>query len=179
MSPKSVESVSCPDVLTRLSALTFQPRIKFEALILVDLMTMNKDAMDKPGDMLVNGAINRRDIWPSRDEAYKLLKARPAWRVWDDRVLRIYVVCEICAIVQQSTGVLSQEKGMRPLPTVIYPEGEGVTLKCPRIQETVCPPLSGLLTDFSHLNRPATEILSALLGLICTWKPSRNGSLYT
>lgn len=38
------------------------------------------------------GAQKRRDIWPSAEEAYTFLKSRPTWKVWDDRILRIYVV---------------------------------------------------------------------------------------
>lgn len=43
-------------------------------------------------DMLVNGAINRRDTWPSKEDAYNILKSRGSWKSWDDRVLKIYVV---------------------------------------------------------------------------------------
>jgi hypothetical protein len=55
-------------------------------------MTMSQKYFEKTGKVLVRGAINRRDIWPSREEAFKLLQSRPAWKVWDERVLKIYVV---------------------------------------------------------------------------------------
>ncbi len=42
--------------------------------------------------MLVGGAERRRDCWPSKEDAYNVLKARGTWKAWDDRVLRIYVV---------------------------------------------------------------------------------------
>lgn len=61
--------------------------------------------VDKLSDMLVSGAVNRRDIWPSREEAYKSLKARPAWKAWDDRVLKIFVVSVI--LCQQSVTPLT------------------------------------------------------------------------
>lgn len=61
---------------------------------------MAEKYMGKPSAMLVGGAVNRRDIWASREEAYRLLKARPAWKVWDDRVLKIFVVCRPGASVQ-------------------------------------------------------------------------------
>jgi hypothetical protein len=48
--------------------------------------------MNGSSNVLVDGSINRRDIWASREDAYKLLKARSAWKVWDDRVLKIFVV---------------------------------------------------------------------------------------
>jgi hypothetical protein len=34
----------------------------------------------------------RRDIWPSRTEAYNALKIRPVFRDWDDKVLKNFVV---------------------------------------------------------------------------------------
>lgn len=105
-----------------LLSLGYSPSIKFECLILCELIIMAQRYVDKLSDMLVSGAVNRRDIWPSREEAYKSLKARPAWKAWDDRVLKIFV-----------------NDGMRSLPTVDYPDKkEGVTLKCSRIQETAC-----------------------------------------
>ena len=45
--------------------------------------------------MLVGGAERRRDCWPSKADAYKVLKARGTWKAWDDRVLRTYVVLYI------------------------------------------------------------------------------------
>ncbi|KAF8056928.1 Alpha/beta hydrolase fold-1 [Lyophyllum atratum] len=100
----------------------YSPAIRFESLILCELMSMNNKFAEKPPNMLERGSVNRRDIWPSREEAYKALKSRPAWKVWDDRVLRIFV-----------------NDGMRPLPTADYPDKtEGVTLKCSRKQESAC-----------------------------------------
>ncbi|KAF5384362.1 hypothetical protein D9615_003153 [Tricholomella constricta] len=105
-----------------LLSLGYSPVLKFDSLILCELMAMASKYTGKPSEMLVNGAANRRDIWSSLDEAYRLLKGRPAWKVWDDRVLRIFV-----------------KDGMRKLPTADYPDKtEGVTLKCSRIQETAC-----------------------------------------
>ncbi|KAF7354814.1 Abhydrolase domain-containing protein mpaH [Mycena sanguinolenta] len=102
-------------------ALTYQPEIKPEFLIMIEIMGMNTEVCTKMREMLTKGSANRRDIWPSRAEAYRLFKARAAYREWDDRVLRIFV-----------------EKGLRPLPTLEYPDKnkEGVTLKCTRKQET-------------------------------------------
>jgi hypothetical protein len=58
-------------------------------------MAMAQRFIDKPSQGLVAGATNRRDIWASPEDAYKSLKARPAWKVWDDRVLKIFVVSVI------------------------------------------------------------------------------------
>ncbi|KAG6817019.1 hypothetical protein H0H87_000641 [Tephrocybe sp. NHM501043] len=102
-------------------SLGYSTKLKFESLILCELMSMHVKFTGKPAEMLESGSINRRDIWPSSEEAYRLLKSRPAWKVWDDRVLRIFV-----------------RDGMRALPNSIYPDKEGVTLKCSRVQETAC-----------------------------------------
>ncbi|KAG5340402.1 hypothetical protein C0989_001725 [Termitomyces sp. Mn162] len=104
-----------------LLSLGYSSKLKFESLILCELMSMNPKFMEGPSQMLVKGAINRRDVWPSYEDAYTLLKSRPAWKVWDDRVLRIFV-----------------KDGMRPLPTAEYSDKTGVTLKCSRQQETAC-----------------------------------------
>ncbi|KAL1743644.1 Alpha/beta hydrolase fold-1 [Schizophyllum fasciatum] len=99
-------------------SLTFAPRITYHSLILVEPMVMNHEAAAGPHQFLVNGARNRRDIWPSRPEAYKLLKSR-SWKTWDDRVVRRFV-----------------EHGLRSLPTLEYPDQtEGVTLACAKRQE--------------------------------------------
>ncbi|KAJ7224751.1 Alpha/beta hydrolase fold-1 [Mycena rebaudengoi] len=103
----------------QLLALTHQPQLEPECLILIEIMAMSKSAAPAMKKFLAGGSANRRDMWASREEAYKLFKSRPAWKVWDDRVLRLYV-----------------EYGLRPLPPREYPDEEGVTLKCTRLQET-------------------------------------------
>ncbi|KAG6901619.1 hypothetical protein C0995_009959 [Termitomyces sp. Mi166 len=123
-----------------LLSLGYSPKLKFESFILCELMSTNPKFMGGPSQMLVKGAVNRRDIWPSYEEAYKLLKSRPAWKVWDDRVLKIFVVsARIFLVLPKVSDILLQKDGMRPLPTADYPDKtEGVTLKCSRIQETAC-----------------------------------------
>ena len=44
------------------------------------------------GSHLIDNAGNRRDTWESTEDAYQVLKSRPTWRKWDNRILRIYVV---------------------------------------------------------------------------------------
>ncbi|KAJ7432133.1 Alpha/beta hydrolase fold-1 [Mycena galericulata] len=99
-------------------SLTYQPEVKPECLIMLELMCLKVDAIAKLMKFLVDGSSKRRVIWPSREEAYQSLKARPLWKAWDDRVLRTYV-----------------EHGIRTLPTREYPDQQGVTLKCTRAQE--------------------------------------------
>ncbi|KAF8912211.1 Alpha/beta hydrolase fold-1 [Gymnopilus junonius] len=100
----------------------YYPKINYQSLILCELMTMQRELHMKATNILVNGGEKRRDIWPSKEEAYNILKSRGTWKSWDDRVLRNYV-----------------ESGMHPLPTAEYPDKrEGVTLKCTRTQEVAC-----------------------------------------
>ncbi|KAJ7628810.1 Alpha/beta hydrolase fold-1 [Roridomyces roridus] len=100
-------------------ALTHQPPLKPECLIMLELMCLRAEAIGPLMKLLVDGCSKRRTIWPSREEAYKSLKARKAWAAWDDRVLRAYV-----------------DHGFRDLPTREHPNKEGVILKCTRAQET-------------------------------------------
>jgi hypothetical protein len=73
-------------------SMNYFPSLKFESLILCELMTMHERYMGPTSNVLTAGAVNRRDIWSSREEAYRLLKSRPAFKAWDDRVLKIFVV---------------------------------------------------------------------------------------
>ncbi|KAH7925336.1 alpha/beta-hydrolase [Leucogyrophana mollusca] len=97
---------------------TFQPPLKYSSIQLIEPMLLGRQ-WNTFGNFLQQGALNRRDIWPSTEEAYRIMKGRPSWRAWDDRVLRVYV-----------------DHGLRSLPTLEYPEQTGgVTLKCTRQQE--------------------------------------------
>ncbi|KIK62974.1 hypothetical protein GYMLUDRAFT_41275 [Collybiopsis luxurians FD-317 M1] len=109
--------------ISLLFALDFAPSIenRFASIFLVEPMTMDPVVGSKgPAKKLPAGSEARKDIWPSQEEAYQMLKARKTWQRWDDRVLKIFV-----------------ESGLRPLPTLDYPDiKDGVTLRCTRKQET-------------------------------------------
>ncbi|KAJ7055596.1 Alpha/beta hydrolase fold-1 [Mycena amicta] len=101
-------------------SLTYYPQLNPEMLILLEITCFRpKDSDETPTNYLADGAEKRRDIWPSREVAYEQFKSRPAWKVWDPRVLRLFV-----------------DHGLRPLPSLEYPDKEGVTLRCTRRQET-------------------------------------------
>jgi hydroxymethylglutaryl-CoA lyase len=69
----------------------FLPTPKFDSVVAIEVITMSKQfAGSTPR---VAGAAKRRDIWESREEAYETLKGRKPWKVWDDRVLKGFVVC--------------------------------------------------------------------------------------
>ncbi|OCH87169.1 alpha/beta-hydrolase [Obba rivulosa] len=104
---------------------TFAPELVFHALVLVEPMLYPETTQHTSGSGiggLIEGALKRRDIWPSREEALSILRSRPAFQQWDPRVLKIFV-----------------EDGLRPLPTADYPDRtDGVTLKCSRKLEAAC-----------------------------------------
>ncbi|KAA1472838.1 alpha/beta-hydrolase, partial [Dentipellis sp. KUC8613] len=58
-----------------------------------------------------SGALSRRETWPSREEAHKLLRASPFFGAWEPEVLKLYV-----------------EHGLTP-------DGSGVRLKTTGFQE--------------------------------------------
>ncbi|KAJ7159495.1 Alpha/beta hydrolase fold-1 [Mycena filopes] len=100
-------------------ALTYHPPLKPEQLILLEPMCVRPESHTAVTKFLRDGSEKRRDIWASREEAYALFKARRPWKNWDERVLRKYV-----------------EHALTPLPSLEYPDKEGVTLQCTRKQET-------------------------------------------
>ncbi|KAJ3554135.1 hypothetical protein NM688_g3260 [Phlebia brevispora] len=100
---------------------TYMPQITFSSLILVDPMLLRKPLPEERELDLETGAVKRRDIWPSREEALSALQSRPSFKIWDPRILKIFV-----------------DQGLRDLPTAIYPDKTGVTLKCPKEYEAAC-----------------------------------------
>ncbi|ETW77082.1 hypothetical protein HETIRDRAFT_327342 [Heterobasidion irregulare TC 32-1] len=103
-------------VLTR----TYTPAPRFEAAVLVEPMLITEaTAADATfaGNFLEQNAAKRRDVWPSREAARELFAAR-SFKDWDPRVLDLHV-----------------KHGLRDLPTLTYPDKQGVTLTCTKIQE--------------------------------------------
>ncbi|KAH8096998.1 Alpha/beta hydrolase fold-1 [Cristinia sonorae] len=101
---------------------TYVSPVDFAALILVEPMLLPPAISQSPDkNLLRKGAEGRRDIWPSRAAAFELMQSRPTWKTWDPRILKLYI-----------------EHGLRDLPTITYPDKEGVTLTCTRQQEVAC-----------------------------------------
>ncbi|KAJ7685406.1 Alpha/Beta hydrolase protein [Mycena polygramma] len=73
------------------AALTY-PRL-FSGLTLVDPVIMRAGTPDNApgGPSLMEGAVARRETWPSREEAQAALAANPFFASWDPRVLAEYV----------------------------------------------------------------------------------------
>lgn len=74
-----------------LLTLTFPNAPRWKALVLVEAMILPKWAQTGPSD-LADLTLTRRDMWPSKEEAYKVMSEREAFKPWDRRVLRIYCV---------------------------------------------------------------------------------------
>ncbi|EMD37143.1 hypothetical protein CERSUDRAFT_155653 [Gelatoporia subvermispora B] len=107
---------------------TLSPKLIFHSLVLVEPMVYPQPDQLPHGSSIAgikglrDGALRRRDIWPSYEEALTTLQLRPWFQKWDPRVLRIFV-----------------KDGLRPLPTLDYPgKTDGVTLKCTKKLEAAC-----------------------------------------
>ncbi|KAJ7346119.1 hypothetical protein DFH08DRAFT_1008002 [Mycena albidolilacea] len=103
-------------------ALTFEPQLKREAFILLEMTCVAPDNAEAVREYFLRSCFTRRDVWLSTEEEYAMLKSRPTWATWDERVLQIYVF---------------QKHGPQSLPTMEYPDKEGVTLKYTQKQEAV------------------------------------------
>lgn len=73
---------------------TYYPPIHFQSFVLVEpmLITCGHDRIYGKSDILVTGALRRRDVWPSREAALEAFNSRPSWKAWDEEVLKLYVV---------------------------------------------------------------------------------------
>ncbi|KAF9018194.1 alpha/beta-hydrolase [Hymenopellis radicata] len=105
-----------------LLTLSLFPRIRFESLVLVEIMIMDQASSQAAQEAFLKGATKREDQWPSREAAYLSLRSKRTWKAWDDRVLQSFVCY-----------------GLKNLPNVhdgddLMASG-GVTLKCSRQME--------------------------------------------
>ncbi|KAI1787261.1 alpha/beta-hydrolase [Ganoderma leucocontextum] len=91
----------------------------FKHLFLVEAMVRPMHALAPaacpPIQMLVTGAIQRRDGWASREEAYRMFASTPFFAAWDPAALEVYVQCALYDA----------------------PDGQ-VRLKMPGMQEAIC-----------------------------------------
>ncbi|KZT01785.1 alpha/beta-hydrolase [Laetiporus sulphureus 93-53] len=105
--------------------MTYWPKPKIQSFVLIEPMTTPSGDFELPQNFkaaLIAGAEKRRDVFPSREEAFAWLRSRANFKAWNPRVLQIYMT-----------------HGMRDLPTAEYPDKtEGVTLKCTKDQEAAC-----------------------------------------
>lgn len=82
------------------------PPSTFAAMILIEptIVTrevFNSELEDRMSamDFSVAATSSRRDVWPSRDEAFHYFKKRIPWRVWDERVILLLTVNPLRCLV--------------------------------------------------------------------------------
>ena len=71
---------------------THLPKLTFSSLILVEPMLLRKPLAGEKDVDLESGAVKRRDVWDSYEDALKQLQARPSFKVWHPRALELLVV---------------------------------------------------------------------------------------
>ncbi|KAH7912290.1 Alpha/beta hydrolase fold-1 [Hygrophoropsis aurantiaca] len=98
---------------------TFQPSISYKSIHIFEPMIYGQQWELKLRDFFLDVALKRRDIWPSSEEAFNVMRNRSARKTWDERILKLFV-----------------RHGLRTLPTLDYPDKTiGVTLSCSKKQE--------------------------------------------
>ncbi|KAF7309567.1 AB hydrolase-1 domain-containing protein [Mycena indigotica] len=123
-------------------ALTFQPQIQPEQLILLEITCYRPEDPRSKVNYLAEGSEKRRDIWPSNEAALSQFQSRPPWKLWDPRALQLFV-----------------EHGLRPLPSIEYPDKQGVTLRCTRRQETATyRDPHGIATTYNTIGRLSKRV---------------------
>ncbi|KAG2751062.1 alpha/beta-hydrolase [Suillus brevipes Sb2] len=98
-----------------------EPAFKFSSVILVEpMLSLTAEAVEPLRSILIKYAYERRDVWPSREFAYKNLKSRQRCERWDPRVLDLYI-----------------KFGLRTHPGARHPRApyDGVSLACSREEE--------------------------------------------
>ncbi|KAI5116764.1 hypothetical protein M0805_004981 [Coniferiporia weirii] len=118
------------------------PRIEFQAVILVEPMLSpgGPEHLQPLRVDLVRGAYERRDVWPSRQHALEALKQRGRTRMWDPRMLEVFV-----------------KYGLRTHPGARFTDTpyNGVTLCCSREQEAV------MYRDVDGPTKPVSDLNDA------------------
>ena len=113
------------------------PSISWSCAVLVEPMTAHPIHSKSVNRFLVEGAVKRRDMWSSSDEARRLFRER-AFKLWDPRSIELHVVCIHFYSKRLYALIDVQRYGLRALPTLTYPDKtQGVTLTCTKVQEAV------------------------------------------
>ncbi|KAI9513482.1 Alpha/beta hydrolase fold-1 [Russula earlei] len=100
-------------------AAAIHPFVSWSSVILLEPMFIGPSYFQSSGKFLEEGAVKRRDVWSSREEAHENFRER-SFKSWDPRLIDLFV-----------------RYGLRELPTAIHPEKtQGVTLKCTKVQES-------------------------------------------
>jgi len=119
-----------------------EPKL-FRSIVFVDPVIVPPD-VDRNVSIrkLVLGAVQRRETWPSRDEAKRLFLTSPFFSAWDPAVLNVYVEAGLTTLKHSAE--------------VTFREGRhDVCLKTPAIQEAIVFPEN-------RASREAFEVLKTL-----------------
>jgi len=113
----------------------FEPVLPFSSIILVEplLSSVGSEPLRGLRDILIKGAYERRDVWPSRERALEALKGRNRTAKWHPQVLDLYV-----------------KHALKPHPGSYHPEApyNGVSLACTRDTE------AGMYRDVDGPTKP-------------------------
>ena len=74
-------------ILTRV----MHPVVPLSGAILVEPMFVRPDYLKNAHKFLVEGAVKRRDVWSSREEAHRIFRER-SFKSWDPRCIDLQVV---------------------------------------------------------------------------------------
>jgi hypothetical protein len=152
-------------VLTR----TMHPFVPWSSAILVEPMFLRPDFGERTGKFLMEGAIKRRDVWSSREEADNLFRER-SFKSWDPRVIDLHVV-RIRSMSDAPMFLLLDRnmayESFQPLPTLTRPgESRSIVQRSKNLCVMWYPP-----SKF-----PLTPILCRLYTMRTTGVSARNGS---
>ena len=92
---------------------TYMPDIKFHSVILAEPMIVRKP---RPGELdfdIVEAAIKRKDIWPTRADALRYFQRSVSCHGWDAQILEKYAVRAPTSITQV-LGSAHASLGTRP-----------------------------------------------------------------
>jgi hypothetical protein len=78
------------------------PPSTFAAMVLIEATMVTREVFNSEledrmsaMDFAVAATSSRRDVWPSRDEAFRCFKKRIPWMVWDERVILLLTVSPV------------------------------------------------------------------------------------
>lgn len=81
------------------------PPSTFAAMVLIEATMVTREVFNSEledrmsaMDFAVAATSSRRDVWPSRDEAFQYFKKRIPWMVWDERAILLLTVSPLCCL---------------------------------------------------------------------------------
>ncbi|KAG8944952.1 hypothetical protein FRC04_001304 [Tulasnella sp. 424] len=124
--------------------------IKFQGMVLVEVLAEPPGTVC-PWEIAITGAYLRRDTWSSRDDAFNDLRKDPAYGLWSDKSLEVFV-----------------QHGLKDHPAANYDPlpWKGVSTKCTRTQEVAT--YRGM-RDIARLVPDLLPVISRKVPVHCIW----------